>query len=237
MTQPTVMTATFTEDELTPFTFERSVEAIDWALTTQLSRPPSDEVKALALAKIYLETGRLQFCHKFNPGNIKAAPAYVGMYTAFACNEVLDGKLVWFSPKGRLDKKGGVEIAEFFSAEPWHPQARFRAYANEYDGIDQYVDFIATGRYKVAWAKLLSGDVDGFVHELKMAKYFTADESLYKAGVEGLYKEILARLQKLPHIPIAPAVDHELILSMVDYGATFAHVGSAASSIELSNYA
>lgn len=217
-----VMLATFTEDELTPFLFEEAEEALRWALSTTLGHDPTDEVVALALAKIFLETGRLAACHKWNVGNIKAAASYIGMYTAFACNEIIGGKAVWYSPYGRLDKKGGVPVAEFYKGEPWHPQTRFRAYANHFDGMDQYVTFIATGRYKVAWAKLLFGDAVGFVHELKLAGYFTADEALYLKGVRGLYNELLARVQKLPHEHLVEHVDHEAVLATIQ-GDQFAH--------------
>lgn len=225
-----VMLATFKENELTPFTFEEAEEAIRWALSTQLGHKPDDEVVALALAKIFLETGRLESCHDWNVGNIKASPSYVGMYTAFACNEILNGHAVWFSPYGRLDKKGGVPIAEFFTGAPWHPQTRFRAYANHFDGMDQYVTFIATGRYKVAWARLLSGDAVGFVHELKLARYFTADEALYLKGVRGLYTELLARVQKLPHEHLVPEIDHALVVASIR-GDQFAHVNDTQPAV------
>ncbi len=223
-----VMRATFMDDRLTPFSFEQAEEAARWALREQLGREPSDQVIALALAKIFLETGRLSSCHLWNLGNIKAGAQYVGWYTAFACNEVLSGKVVWFSPNGRLDKKGGVVVAERYDAEPWHPQTRFRAYANHWDGMDQYVTFIATGRYKIAWGKLLTGDAKGFVHELKVAGYFTADEAAYLAGVTSLSKELLARVQKLPHLHLVEEHDHELIASSIKQD-TFAHVASAAA--------
>jgi hypothetical protein len=218
-----VMTATFTEDLLTPLPFEQAAAAMKPALKDQLGHDPTPETEALALAKTALETARWQSIHRSNWGNVKAGTGYVGQYTAFACNEVLNGQVVWFSPYGRLDKKGGVVIAEAYSAEPWHPQTRFRAYANEYDGAYEYVDFIATGRYKVAWARLLSGDVTGFVHELKLAGYFTADESLYLKGVTGLYTEMLARVRGLPADHLIPTIDHDAVWATIQ-GDQFAHV-------------
>ncbi len=219
-----VMTATYVEDLLTPFSLETAAAAMKAALQTQLGRAPSDEVLALALAKTALETGRYKSIHRYNWGNVKAGAAYVGMYTAFACNEVLAGKLVWFSPRGRLDKQGGVVVAEHYDGEPWHPQTRFRAYANEYDGSYEYVALIANGRYKKAWAALLAGSVSGFVHELKLAGYFTADEALYLKGVSGLYQEMLARVRGLPHEAHVPEGDHdfERILATIR-GDQFAH--------------
>lgn len=222
------MTAVYVEDQLTPMSFEDAAEAMTAALTDQLKAPPSDEVKALALAKTALETARWQSIHLSNWGNVKAGTAYVGMYTAFACNEVLGGQVVWFSPRGRLDKKGGSVVAEAFDGEPWHPQTRFRAYANRFDGAYQYVELIATGRYQAAWARLLAGDPAGFVHALKLAGYFTADESLYLAGVLGLYKEMLARVRGLPHEHLVPTIDHDAVWATIR-GDQFAHVIDLAS--------
>lgn len=202
------MIATFTPDQLTPLAFEQAAEAMRAALASVLTARPSTPVLALALAKNALETGRWKACHNFNLGNIKAGTSYVGMYTAFACNEVLteNGKpvVVWFSPRGRLDKKGGKVVAEAFDSEPWHPQTRFRAYANEYDGSFEYVDFVAGGRYAAAWQSLLKGDAVGFVHNLKAKCYFTAPEADYLAGVQSIQREYLAKLSG-----IAP--DQELV--------------------------
>lgn len=219
-----VMTATYEEDRLTKLAFAEAAAAMSAALETELGHLPSDEVLALALAKTALETARWQSIHLWNFGNIKAGLAYVGMYTAFACNEVLAGKLVWFSPRGRLGEQGGIVVAEAYDGEPWHPQTRFRAYANEYDGAYEYVALIATGRYQKAWARLLVGDAAGFVHELKVAGYFTADEALYLKGVTGLYSEMLARVKGLPHEEHVPEGDHdfEKILATVR-GDQFAH--------------
>lgn len=220
-----VMTAVFVDAEKRPLAFDQAAGAMKAALSGQLGHDPPDEVLALGLAKTALETGRWQSMWNDNWGNIKAGLAYVGMYTAFACNEVLGGKVVWFSPRGRLDKQGGTVVAEAFDAEPWHPQTRFRAYANEFDGCYSYVDLISTGRYKVAWAMLLSGNVTGFVHELKLAGYFTADEGLYLKGVQGLYNEMLARVKGLPHEEHVPPGDHDfdVILATIQ-GDQFAHV-------------
>jgi len=224
-----VMTATFVEDALTPMSFEQAVEAMTPALAGQLNAAPSDEVKALALAKTALETGRWQAIHRQNFGNIKAGTTYVGMYTGFACNEVLGGKVVWFSPRGRLDKKDGTVVSEWFDGEPWHPQTRFRAYANHFDGAYEYVELIATGRYKLAWSRLLLGDVQGFVHCLKLAGYFTADETLYLRGVQGLYSEMLARVKGLPAEHLIPSIDHDAVWATLR-GDQFAHALELAAA-------
>ncbi len=227
-----LMLATFVDDELTPCSFEEAELVMRWALGEQLGSPPSDEAVALALAKTGLETARFQAIHNDNWGNIKAGPKYVGMYTAFACNEVLAGQVVWFSPRGRLDKKNGKVVAEAYDFPPWHPQTRFRAYAGHYDGVSQYTDLIATGRYQAAWKRLLVGDVHGFVHELKAAGYFTADEALYEQGVRGLYNETLLRVKKLPHEHVVIEPDYAAIFATVR-GDQFSHANYAHSGADV----
>ncbi len=203
------MTAVFTEDMVTPFTFEEAAGAMRTALWDALGKKyPSNSCLALALAKTALETGRWRFIHCFNWGNIKAGRAYVGMYTSFACNEVLDGKVVWFAPGGRLDKKGGIVIAEPSAVPPGHHQTRFRAYANRFDGAYQYVEFVASGRYVDAWHELLEGDPDGYVMALYRKGYFTADPKIYGKGVKALHAEFLARLEG-KEWPQAKVVDLE----------------------------
>lgn len=181
------MIATHVEDLLTPFSFEEAAAAMRYALMLQLGKDPDAAVLALALAKTALETGRWQKIHRYNWGNIKAGEKYVGMYTCFRCNEVIKGKVVWFSP-----------TTDGFTEPPGHPQTRFRAYANHYDGAVEYVRFVSSGRYGGAWSALLTGDAAEFVHRLKLAGYFTADESAYLKGVVGLRDEFLKRLRGMP---------------------------------------
>jgi hypothetical protein len=83
-----------------------------------------------------------------------------------------------------------------------------RAHANEYDGADCYVSFVASGRYAEAWKRLLAGDAVGYVRNLKVRGYFTAEEAPYTKGVVSLQREFLARLrQEAP----PPAVDLEWV--------------------------
>lgn len=190
------MTATYTEDQLTPFSFDVAAEAMRAALMDALKgQHPTDDTMSLALAKTALETGRWQYIHCYNWGNIKAGQSYVGQYTAFACNEVLGGKVVWFAPGGRLAQKGGPVVAEASPLPPGHYQTRFRAYANQYDGAYEYVDFVASGRYVDAWKELLVGDADGYVNALHAKGYFTADPAVYGRGVKSLQAEFRAKLQ------------------------------------------
>jgi hypothetical protein len=81
-----------------------------------------------------------------------------------------------------------------------------RAHANEFDGVDRYVDFVANGRYSEAWGYLLRGDAVAYVHGLKKRGYFTAPEDVYARGVVSLQREYLAKIRNEEP---APAVDLE----------------------------
>jgi hypothetical protein len=202
------MLAAYVPPKRTPLPFEQVHACLGYALERVIGSKVPDNVMALALAKCALETGRWAQMWCNNWGNVKAGGEYRGMFTCITLNEVLNGKLVWFAPEGQLSAspaKGGKLIGAPISVPDGHPQTRMRAYANEYDGAISYVEFVAGGRYRAAFAKLLEGDAVGYVHALKMAKYFTADEALYTKGVVSLQKEMLSRL----HSEVPPAVNLE----------------------------
>lgn len=215
------MKAVYVEPAKTPMTFDVARECMAWALKNHVGADPSDEVLALALAKTALETGRWQSIWNSNWGNVKAPETYEGMYTCITLNEVLvrNGKavVVWFAPEGELSgnpAKGGKLIAAPLSVPPGHVQSRMRAFANNFDGVDQYVSFVASGRYKKAWQALLSGNATDYVHELKAAGYFTAPETTYVKGVAALQKEMLGKIRKAP-VPDAEQVEWQELKEQV----------------------
>lgn len=202
------MRAAFVEAARTPVSFAESVELHRWSLRCVLGRDPTDTELSLYMAKTGLETGRWTAIYNGNFGNKKMPPAEQGMFCCITLNEVLvrQGKrtLVWFAPEGELSaapSKGGKLVAPPLPVPDGHPQTRMQAFANVYDGISRYADFVAKGRYARAWARLLAGDAVGYVHELKLAHYFTADEALYRRGVVALQNEFLAKLRKLEPPP------------------------------------
>ena len=208
MARPWVMLATYTVPLKTPLTFDESCAALRWALApngVEISR----ESLALGLAKTALETGRWQEIWNYNFGNVKAGSTYVGMFTAYPCNEVLAGKVVWFRPEGELAGKNGVVTGQQWTVPPAHPQTRFRAFANEYDGALEYVGFLQGGRWKPAYEALIAGNARAYVVELKRAGYFTADLEPYYRGVASLRDEFLARLQG--HAQKATPIDVSLV--------------------------
>lgn len=188
--------ATYVHARLTPMSFEAAAEAMRAALRDALGgADPSRSCLALALAKCALETGRFRSIWNNNWGNIKAGPSYVDMYCCIELNEVLDGKVVWFGPKGRLDKRGGKVIAEHCEDPPGHPQTRMRAYANRFDGAFSYVDFMCSPRFVPAFERMKVGDSAGMVHLMKVTRYFTADETQYAAAVGSIHREYALKLE------------------------------------------
>jgi hypothetical protein len=165
-------------------------------MTAALPKGSSPAVRALALAKTALETGRWKKIHAYNWGNIKAGESFVGMFTCFACGEELAEGSCWFEPNGTIKNltKGTVTKPVAFDVPPGHPQTRFRAYANRFDGAFEYVEFVKGGRYASAWLALLAGDAAGYVHQLKLKGYFTAAEAPYTAGVVSLQREFIGKL-------------------------------------------
>jgi hypothetical protein len=198
MTTPE-MKAVFVEARQVSIPFETADNVFTSALENVLGSEPPQKARAIALAKTALESGRWGAkggLWNWNFGNIKAGPAYEGQFTAYKCNEILPGRgLVWFDPAGELESRDGPIVGRVYTVPDAHPQCRFRAYAGPTDGAYEYVDFIAGGRFNDAFAELLEGDVVGYVHALKLKGYFTADETVYRRGVEGLFKEFLKRLE------------------------------------------
>lgn len=193
------MLATYVPPRKTPLSFDEAREALRPALRFPDGSYPPDTALALALAKTGVETGRWQHSYNFNLGNIKAGEKYTGQFTCISLNEVLNGKVVWFSPEGqRAAGLNSAIVGPYWDVPDGHPQTRMRAYANRFDGAFEYIDFLSKlTRYAKAWQRLLAGDPVGFVHELKIASYFTADETAYRNTVVKLHAEFLGKLRGL----------------------------------------
>lgn len=196
------MKATLIPDELTPCT----PRDVMWALRVAFERVtglvPSRATLALATAQSALETGRWKAIHRFNLGNIKAGETYEGAYCQFRCNEVIKGKLLWFDPP--------------------HPQTNFRAFLSLEDGATDHIEFLSKrARYASAWAQLVRGNPDAYVHALKAAGYFTADVGPYHKAVKSLFNEYMRILETEPriaaegesHRPPAVTPEQELMLT------------------------
>jgi hypothetical protein len=196
------MLAAYAEPKQTPFTIEELDRVISHGLSTILGKRPSIETRAVALAKVRLESGNGRFAWNFNIGNVKCPADVSGNFTCITLNEVLPKRgLVWFAPEGEL--VGGRGSALRYAPVPvpdGDPQTRMRSLAGPTDGGIFYVDFIfSKPRYAKAGGALLAGNPEAYSRELAAAGYYTAPVEQYTATVMSLYRESLARLSKQPY--------------------------------------
>jgi len=206
--------AIYVPPTVAPLSFEDAAECMNYALAMVLNATPSVEVLGLSLAKTALETARWKAIWNNNWGNVKAGEQYVGQFTCITLNEVIGNSVVWFSAQGQLNRKGGEVIGKVWEVPPGHPQTRMRSYPDARAGAIEYVNFVAGGRYRDAWAELLEGDAVGYVRALKAKGYFTADEATYARAVLSLQKEFIARLNARP-APEMPVMEPEEVHSLI----------------------
>lgn len=176
-------------DLLTPCTPVEFMLAIRSGLEQQTGTTPSDAHVCVLTAQSALESGRWKSMHRNNPGNIKAGESYEFLYCQFRCNEVIGGRVEWFDPP--------------------HPQTNFRAFMDLETGVLDYLRFLSgRPRYVQAWLAAQKGNPDAFVHALKTAGYFTADEAPYHRAVMSLFREYMRLLQE-PHRDTEPPRDEQ----------------------------
>lgn len=130
---------------------------------------PTNNQLALIWSQCALETGRFKSIWCYNFGNIKNTAGHA--YYMIRCDEYINGKHVWLNPPD----KG-----------TW-----FNYYVNSEEGAEAYIRFLSQKKnYAKAWQEVINGDPVAFCHQLKLAHYYTADESLYTKGVVNLCNEI-----------------------------------------------
>lgn len=198
------MKATLVQDKLTPCTAADVLRAFRSALETLTGKTPSNAQLAVLVAQSALETGRWRSIHCWNFGNVKAGPDYEWLYCQFRCNEVINGHVEWFDPP--------------------HPQCNFRAFTSIDTGALAHLRFLSgLKRYAGAWKAAEQGDPAAFVHALKLAGYFTADETPYRRSVVSLFNEYMRLLANEPRDtePSPPPDETELHQAALAALATF----------------
>lgn len=211
--------ATLVPDKLTPCTAADVVRVFRSAMETVTGVTPKPEHLAVLVAQSALETGRWKSLHCWNFGNVKASASYEWLYCQFRCNEVINGKVVWFDPP--------------------HPQCNFRAFTSIDTGALDHIRFLSLSkRYARAWAAAISGDPATFVHALKASGYFTADEKPYLKAVLSLFREFLPLCQSPdrdteppPPEPDEASLHYEALLAKANY-APVKPGGAALSEYE-----
>lgn len=183
----------------TPLSLYDAATALRAALSAGKSELVRDDVLALALAKTALETGRWRSCWNFNFGNVKAGENYVGLYTCIdGVSEIIDGRERFFGPRGEYASRERQSfVGDRYDVPPGHPQSRFRAYANRYDGAYAYVEALVR-LFPRAYEALWGGDAAAFVRALKGHGYFTAAEGPYARAVASLQHEFMRAIKGNP---------------------------------------
>jgi hypothetical protein len=180
----------------TPATTAEMVAGFTAAWAHLFDVVPKKEQLAVVWAQWALETGRGKFMVQYNLGNVKRVPGDGYSYYQIRCNEIINGKIVWFDPPS--------------------PYTSFRAFPSLAAGCAEYLKFISR-HYAAGWAAVQVGDPAQYGHALKLAHYFTDVESHYVGALTSLWHEFMAT--PMPTVP-----PHEEGLTDVDRAETMALV-------------
>lgn len=198
--------AVFLAAEKTPATPQQVFEALDKAWRTQLGSEPKRESLLVLLAQWAFETGRGKAMWNFNLGNAKGKPGGGDgrCWTFFACNELLPvAHANALLAKAGLRRDGGpgndvvitgikdgIATVWFY---PSHPVCCFRAFRTLDEGAKDYFDMLRK-RFASAWPAVVAGDPAQFSHLLKVARYYTAEESHYTRSLISIYAEMAQKV-------------------------------------------
>lgn len=167
------MTDVNVETTRTRFTMEQFLTAVISAWKNLFHHTPTKEQVGILWAQYALETGGGGYCWNFNIGNIKKIrndkhSKYMMLAGTW---EIINGKRVVFQPPSEVT---------------W-----FRAYDTLQEGVTDYIRFLSSGRYKVAFQAALSGSPEEFAHRLKVAGYYTAPERDYVLAVRSRFNAFM----------------------------------------------
>ncbi len=203
------MRATYRPCEVTNATPERAVSAFRQACFDLWGTQRSETVATL-MAQSALESGHWRSMYNWNPSNIKCEADRPGYYTCLPLiNEVIDGRVVWFTPRGELAYKGGPAKGPEYTVPEGHPQTRFRAYETFVDGVKDKLVFLGRTRYAAAREAALGGSPGAYSRALAAAGYYTADVETYTKTLVSLYSKYLPMLTRLAEAPVLLAPQDE----------------------------
>ena len=152
-------------------------------------------------AQFLHETGGARYCFNWNLGNVKAGANEPHMYLCGVW-ELTPKELAAHRPDPITDADGPVRVATEAECkqhgwahpadravlvfDPPHHQCRFRAYDNLADGAARWMSL----HRKIAQshpdylATVNAGDCAGVAHILKLASYYTGDETVYGRSMQ-----------------------------------------------------
>ena len=150
---------------------------------------PGPRVLACLVGQWAAETLHGRECRNNCPGNIRANPAGVGLYTLRPAGERIGGRQVYYHPPEAYPcEERAAWLLEHPDSQASIPGSCFRAFATAEDGADDYVAFLA--RRGVLDAAD-SGDPDVFSAALKRRGYFTADLGHYSRMMRSTFARYL----------------------------------------------
>ena len=165
----------FLEPICHPMTELETVQVLHSAWITLFNTEPSINSMGVLFAQWCLEVGiGAKFAKCYNFGNIKSSPTDGLCWTNFRCNEIIGGKEIWFDPP--------------------NDACKFRAFKTPTEGAVDYLKFLSQRKnYANAWTQVMAGNPAEYAHQLKLAHYYTADESLYTKGVVSLFNRFISK--------------------------------------------
>jgi hypothetical protein len=195
------MLATYVPAVVTPYSIDDLIGSLRDGFEIFIGSKPRDEVLAVLTAKVRLESGNGAHAYNNDIGNIKRAAGDLGNFTCITLNEVLGGRVVWFSPEGQLAGGPGSALTGTPLPVPdGHPQTRMAALPNKVEAGRFYIAFVAgIARYAKAWQAALAGNPEAYARELGLAGYYTAPIEQYTKTTVALFSSSLARIRGLPH--------------------------------------
>jgi hypothetical protein len=184
---------TLVEDRLTPLSIDHLISALADGYRIVLGSDVEAPCLAVLTAQSCLETGNGQKVHNWNFGNKKKPKDWDGLYAHFKCDEIFD------APTAKRAQKLGPCVVQDWRGGPLkrvvllppHPWSAFVAFATAAEGMADHVKLLAcVERYRAAWSRAFHGDAAGFAHALRVARYYTADEEPYTAGLVSIAKRV-----------------------------------------------
>lgn len=168
------------------------------------------ESMACGLSQLGLECALGKKNHRYCFHNEKKSDTWDGLWTQYKCDEIFDVQTAIRAK--RLDpfhcavsqwKDGPNQRCVLTPPHPWSSFVAFdgdpgddeatRRQKGGRRGAGRYIDFLAdSARYRAAWRAMRSGDPHAFSHELRVAGYYTADESAYTAGLVSIATHALS---------------------------------------------
>ena len=133
----------------------------DWS-SVVTDAPPTRAALVVLVGHWAFETGWGQSCWNWNLGNKKHVAGDGHEFYQVRCNEVVGGVLKWYDPPD--------------------PATSFLAYDSIEAGVRDYLVGLR-GRFGSAWPAVEAGDPAAFCHLLKLAHYYTDDETHYTNNV------------------------------------------------------